>query len=422
MAFPSIKIQIGADTTRLSRDLKKGEGIVNSFGKVAKGAMLGVATAAAGAAIAIGVDGVRAAIEDEAAQAKLAKTLENVVGASKDQVKQVEAYIEKTTLATGITDDQLRPSLDRLVRSTKDVTKAQQLQQIALDVSAGTGKDLRAVTEAIAKAYDGNFGALKRLGVPLDQATIKSKNFNKVQESLAKTFSGQLDASLDTQAGKLRVLSTRFDEMKESIGFVLLDGLQPLMDWASGPEGQKFLKDFMEAFKEAALAVAKALPTILEGLKSIGKAASGMGLDFTSFMSPEFLAAGAAFVATPGPIQLKGLAAIAAYYAAKDANMKQSERQVRKSSNALAGSQITGGGYMYAAESDSFVDWTGRRRSRQEIAGLQAGLTRAQNMQSVVNVIVNGVTDPAQAAKNVSRALNKAQRMGINTLAVGTGS
>ena len=181
MAFPSIKINIGADVSRLGKDLKKGESIVGSFGKFAGNTMANLAIGAQAAAIAIGVDGVKAAIEDQAAQATLAKTLENVTKATSAQVKSVEDYITKTTLATGVSDSKLRPSLDRLVRSTKDVTKAQQLQTIALDVAAGTGKDLEAVTNAIAKAYDGNFGALKRLGVPLDEATVKSKDFNKVQ-------------------------------------------------------------------------------------------------------------------------------------------------------------------------------------------------------------------------------------------------
>lgn len=109
--------------------------------------MAGAAFAAAGAAAALyagklAIDGVKAAIEDEAAQAKLGKTLENVTGATNAQIKSVEDYITKTELAYGVTDDDLRPSLDRLVRATKDVTEAQKLQSIALDVAAGTGKSL----------------------------------------------------------------------------------------------------------------------------------------------------------------------------------------------------------------------------------------------------------------------------------------
>ncbi len=126
------------------------------------------------AAIKIGVDAVKAAIEDEKAQISLAQTLKNVTKATDAQVKATEDYIDKTARATGIADDQLRPSLDRLVRSTQDVTKAQKLQQLALDIAAGTGKDLATVTEALGKAYDGNLGALKRIGVPLDENIIKT--------------------------------------------------------------------------------------------------------------------------------------------------------------------------------------------------------------------------------------------------------
>lgn len=419
MAFPSIKINIGADVSRLGKDLKKGESIVGSFGKFAGNTMANLAIGAQAAAIAIGVDGVKAAIEDQAAQATLAKTLENVTKATSAQVKSVEDYITKTTLATGVSDSKLRPSLDRLIRSTKDVTKAQQLQTIALDVAAGTGKDLEAVTNAIAKAYDGNFGALKRLGVPLDEATVKSKDFNKVQETLAKTFSGQLDASLDTQAGKIKLLSNRWDEMKENIGYVLLDGLQPLMDWASGPEGQKFLQDFMEAFKDAALSVAKALPDILESLKKIGGAASAMGINFDSLLTPEALAAGVAWKATPGGPQMKALAAVAAY-AAKKSESAEAKGEGNILTKAMDwGQKNTAFGILQGIiGNEQGVPNSIASAYNEKLASL--GL-RPVNTPAY-NIIINGVTDPAQAAKNVSRALNKAQRMGVNKAAYGTGT
>jgi len=232
----TLKLSILADIDNLKKNLDAGTNEVDGFGSKIGGfaKKAGAAFALAGAAAAayagkLLIDGVKSAIEDEAAQAKLATTLQNVTGATNEQIKATEDYITKTSLANGITDDLLRPSLDRLVRSTKDVTEAQRLQQIALDVSAGTGKELSAVTEAIAKAYDGNFGALKKLGVPLDENIIKTKDFDGAMLALSRTFDEQASIQADTFQGKMARLTVAFDEAKETVGSYVLDAITPLL-------------------------------------------------------------------------------------------------------------------------------------------------------------------------------------------------
>jgi len=230
-------------------------GKLGKFGKVAGAAFAAAGAAAAAYAGKLLVDGVKAAIEDEAAQAKLAKTLQNTTGASKEQISAVEDYITKTTLATGVLDDKLRPSLDRLVRSTGNVTEAQKLQSMALDIAAGTGKDLQAVSEALAKAHDGNFAALKKLGVPLDENIIKTKDFDAAQQALAATFGGQAAEQANTFQGKMARLSAAFGEAKETVGGYVLDALTPLLDIgvnklipAFGKMADKIGKDLKPAF------------------------------------------------------------------------------------------------------------------------------------------------------------------------------
>jgi len=234
--IPKIKITFDADFDELKKGVKGAQNEVQGFGSkmgdFAKKAGAAFAVAGAAAAAYAGVllvDGVKSAIEDEAAQAKLATTLENVTGATKSQIAAVEDYITQTALANGITDDQLRPSLDRLVRSTKDVQKAQELQTLALDIAAGTGKDLSAVSEALGKAYDGNLGALKRLGVGIDESIIKSKNFDAAAAALATTFEGQASKQAETFQGKMARLTVAFDEAKETVGSYVLDALTPLI-------------------------------------------------------------------------------------------------------------------------------------------------------------------------------------------------
>jgi len=231
----TLKLQLLADTAQFSTGLNKASTETQSFtSKVDKivataaKAFLGLATAVGTAAFAIGVSAVKAAIEDEKAQVSLAQTLRNTTKATDQQIAATEDYIDATARATGIADDQLRPSLDRLVRSTQDVTKAQKLQQLALDIAAGTGKDLAAVTEALGKAYDGNLGALKRIGVPLDENIVKTKDFDAAVIALSETFAGQAAAAAETFAGRMQRVQIAVDEAKEQIGFALLPFMEKL--------------------------------------------------------------------------------------------------------------------------------------------------------------------------------------------------
>ena len=301
----TLKLSILADIDNLKKNLGAGSKEVDGFGGKLGGfaKKAGTAFAVAGAAAAayagtLLVDGVKSAIEDEAAQAKLATTLKNVTGATSNQIKAVEDYITKTALANGITDDKLRPSLDRLIRSTKDQTKAQELQTLALDIAAGTGKDLQAVSEALGKAYDGNLGALKKLGVGIDDSIIKSKDFDAAAAALSKTFEGQASKQAETFQGKMDRLSVAFGEAKETVGSYVLDALTPLIDGfvkKGIPAVQDFARDlgktlgpaFGEIFKvikndllpilvkwwdflykEVIPAIGSVVGPILEGLKS----------------------------------------------------------------------------------------------------------------------------------------------------------
>lgn len=188
------------------------------MGKVAATSFLAVG----GAAAALAVSSIKNAIEDEKSQRRLAIALKNTVGATKAQTASVEDYITKTQARYGVVDDKLRPSLQRLVTATKDVTEAQQLQTLALDVSAGTGKDLETVSNALAKAHGGNLASLQRLGLGLDASVIKSKDTKKAFEILSTTFSGQAAGAADSLEGRFGRLKIAVDETKEQIGYALM--------------------------------------------------------------------------------------------------------------------------------------------------------------------------------------------------------
>ena len=236
----TLKLALLADTKNFIDGLDKADRETKTFSNklddaLQKGAaaFLAVGAAAGAMAIKIGIDAVKAAVEDEKAQKSLAITLKNTTKATDAQVKAVEDFIDKTARATGVADDQLRPSLDRLLRSTQDITKAQKLQTLALDISAGTGKDLATVTEALGKAYDGNLGALKRIGVPLDENIVKTKDFDAATKALSETFAGQADAAAETFAGRMARIKIAIDEAKEQLGQALLPLLERFARFAT---------------------------------------------------------------------------------------------------------------------------------------------------------------------------------------------
>jgi hypothetical protein len=251
----TLKLSILADVADLKKNLDTGSkevegfgGKLEKFGKVAAAAFAAAAAAAAAYAVKLAVDGVKAAIEDEAAQLRLANALKNVTGATQAQISAVEEQILKTSLATGVADDQLRPALQRLATATGSVTKSQDLLTLALDISAATGKSVETVSNALGKAYEGNTSSLSRLGVGLSTAEIKTLGLEGTVKQLANTFGGAATVQANTFEGQIARLKVGFDEAKESVGAALLPTLQRLLDYFINTVIPKFIE-----FKDAAL-------------------------------------------------------------------------------------------------------------------------------------------------------------------------
>jgi hypothetical protein len=251
----TLKLSILADVADLKKNLDTGSkevegfgGKLEKFGKVAAAAFAAAAAAAAAYAVKLAVDGVKAAIEDEAAQLRLANALKNVTGATQAQISAVEEQILKTSLATGVADDQLRPALQRLAVATGSVTESQDLLNLALDISAATGKSVEAVSNALGKAYEGNTGSLTRLGVGLSAAEIKTLGLEGTVKQLAETFGGAATVQANTFEGQIARLKVGFDEAKESVGAALLPTLQRLLDYFINTVIPKFIE-----FKDSAL-------------------------------------------------------------------------------------------------------------------------------------------------------------------------
>jgi hypothetical protein len=183
------------------------------------------------------VDAANAAMQDQAAQDQLSRSLDKTTTASDGAIKSVDAWITATSNATAVADDELRPALATLARGTGDLAKAQDGLKIALDVSAATGKPLATVSAALSKAYAGNATALGKLD-PHVKAMIKNgASADEVIAAMSQRFSGDAAASADTAAGRMKGFGIAIDETKESIGAALMPAINLVL-----PVLQKFGK------------------------------------------------------------------------------------------------------------------------------------------------------------------------------------
>ena len=218
---------VSALSTFDNKGLKKGKKEVSAFEKQVKGfGKTFTKVFASVALINFGKNAVNAFVDSEKAAAKLRTTVSNL-GLEFEQ-PGIEDYLKKLSLQFGIVDESLIPGFQRLLIVTKDVAKAQSLFETALNVSAGTGKDLTAVSTSLSKAYLGDNAALGRLGVGLSKAQLKSASFLEVQRTLNVNFAGQAAAAVEGYAGSMAKLTVAVDESKEAIGKGLLDAIAAL--------------------------------------------------------------------------------------------------------------------------------------------------------------------------------------------------
>jgi hypothetical protein len=226
MAKPPALV-VSALATWNGKALTKGKKEISEFDKSAQ--KLGKTFAKVFGSVALvsfGKNAVNAFIESEKAAAKLRTTVSNL-GLEFEQ-PGIETYLKNLSLQFGIVDENLIPGFQRLLIVTKDVAQAQSLFETALNVAAGTGKDLTTVSTSLSKAYLGDNAALGRLGVGLSKAQLKSASFLEVQRTLNANFAGQAAAAVEGYAGSMAKLTVAVDESKEAIGKGLLDAIAAL--------------------------------------------------------------------------------------------------------------------------------------------------------------------------------------------------
>jgi hypothetical protein len=260
-------------TKAAKRDLEQSGKDFSNFAANVKKSFFLAGAAAAAFAVKIGVDSLKAALADQKSQAVLANTLRNTTGANKEAIEATQAYIKATELRLGITDEELRPSLAALVTATHNVTEAEKIQQVAMDISAARHKDLSAVSIALSKAYLGNFTALKKLAIPLSQSLIDTKNFQGALDELSASVHGSATVAADTLSGRLERVQLGFEEAKKSLGEALMPTLEHFINILNDNLLPK-LQEWVEVNKEQ---IAKTLEKVGNYLMNVVGAAIKFG-------------------------------------------------------------------------------------------------------------------------------------------------
>jgi hypothetical protein len=220
-----IAVQIASEFTG-AKAFKQAQTSVDKLERQVKtlGRTLGIALGTA-AIVRFGKASVKAFAADDNAARSLGKTLENLGLNTRYAGDALNGYISRLEKQTGVLDDELRPAMDRMLRATGSLTKSQELLGLALDISAGTGKDLTTVSQALQKAYLGNNASLGRLGVGLSKVELTSSSFLEIQDKLTMLFAGQAVSASNSYQGSLNKLTVASNNAKEAIGKGLIDAL-----------------------------------------------------------------------------------------------------------------------------------------------------------------------------------------------------
>ena len=402
----TLKLSILADVDDLKKKLGDADKAVESnaskiseFGKKAAAAFAIAAAAAVAYAGKLAIDGVKSAIEDEQAQLRLANALKTATGATDAQIKATEEYISKTQLATGVTDNDLRNAFQRLSVSTKDVNTSQKLLNLALDIAAGSGKDLTTVTSALAKAYDGQETQLARLGIGLSAADLKAMDFTQTQKALSDLYGGAAARNAETFQGRIDRLKQGFEEAKEAVGVALLPIIEKLIDYIF-----EYGVPIINKFKDAWNIVKKAIEDNKESFESFIKLLQDdvlpiLGKVFT-FMINVGAKAAAAIINAFGTIA--GAVTPVLNFIIDAINT------VIRGINLVKPGADIGGLNRIGASGGGAFDYRAGERGLPTVTN-----TVPQNQPNVINNISVEALDPESTARAIQKALIEASQRGV---------
>jgi len=254
MAKP-ITVSIVGNAGPLKKSLDEADGALGKFGGAVQ--KLGLAAAAGVGALAAGIGfAAKQAADDQKSFEQLAVTMRNVTGASDEMVKSIDDQLGAMALATGVADDKLRPAYEALLRGTKDTEMALRDMTLVLDVSTALQTDQTTIADALAKAYEGNFKALRSLSPEMATMIKEGASLDEVMGVLTDTFGGSAAAAADTFSGQVDRLKIFFGELVEQVGYYVLPVLSKIAEF--------IVKDVVPAFQRIVDKYGPAMAAIFE--------------------------------------------------------------------------------------------------------------------------------------------------------------
>ena len=222
-----VQLKLGLDKGTFDRDLSSTtsnlQRTTEKWGKSMRIAGLAMVAAATGVVVAMGAM-VNMAAKEEAGIERLRMAMQNV-GLNYDANRDsIEGVIDAMQQKTAVADDAQRESLASLITMTGDLTRSQGLLSLAMDISAGTGKDLSSVTATLGYALAGNWGMVNRMIPALADVQTEEEKWLFLRER----FAGQAEAYGATLAGQMQLLKNNASDVGEMIGGVLIPAVTAL--------------------------------------------------------------------------------------------------------------------------------------------------------------------------------------------------
>ena len=268
-------------TTGAAKDLNS---LKKTTDKISKGMKTALAAVGLGFSLSVVIrelkEASKAAIEDVKSQELLALSLQASTKATDNQIAAVEKIIGKYQMQAAVADDELRPAFAKLTQTTGDLEESSKLLGIALDVSAGSGKSLDAVTQAMSRALNGSTGALERL-LPAVKGVDDPIAF------LAQRFDGAAEAAANTDP--YQRMNILFGELQEQVGMALLPYLEEFSNWLAEPGTTEMIQEivnvivdliknmgeavrFAVKYKDVLIPLATVVGTLLAAVKAVSAA------------------------------------------------------------------------------------------------------------------------------------------------------
>ena len=416
MTESDIKIIIAAELKKAGFDKAKKatDSLDKTFKNLAR--TIGI-TFSAAALVNFAKKSVKAFEEDEKAARRLTQTLSNMGLAFEDP--RMKSFISNLEATSGVLDDKLRPAMQSLLTTTGSVTKSQELLTLALDVAAGSGEDVVTVAQDLSRAYVGNTKGLAKYNLGLSRAELQSKSFAEVQALIAKQFSGQNAAYLETYSGKVAMLNVAYANLQETVGKSLVEAFSLLAGKDGIGGATKALEDFGTQIADTITGISLLINSI-KGIPGVTTLLSGFNMSNFGILGV-LQALGEKNRTAPKPFSTPmTVSGQTDLYSKQEAARKKAELEAAKRAKALA-----------ALQAKTARDAAARERAAQQlkragtvfdmeniqvVAALQGKVTEEQRLRLIALLAINN--DNAEAADKLTSAILALQGPAFKALGV----